>query len=562
MMLFMLCFAMALSKNRILVSIAELLISIILVSSCKQKFPITEEMVAAKPDSLLTVLLDINPESLKSARDRADYAIFLSMALDKNYIDIASDSIIAPAIQYYGPHRPFRKQMLTAYYHGRVLYNEGKVTDAAQAFERAESLADKLKDDFFLGLVFRNFGLLYDYTYNSRKVVECHEMSRDAFHRAGAFLYETYEKMALASALGNDGRHSESINHFEELLSDPSIDSLDKRNMYLNYARELVHADTCHRKALTLFNLGEKGYYTPIDYGAWAYCSYKVGDTQTAKTLMDYALTNANDVITKGALAFYQYKCALIEGDEKKALSFLETATETQDRIAQEKLAESIDDARSAYSRELLDAKEAKMKRGRIILLAGFLILLSAFCYSFFRRRKQQKETMARMEEIQSSLDISIKKNNSLVNALMIEQIDTLRLVADEYENSIDSITKERFFQAFKKRLDEFRQYDSDLTLLESSINKYRDNAMDLFRKEFPNGTKYFYRMGAMFFAGFPYDLMSLLTKSSIPTLKSGKSQLKKKIANSEAPHRELFLKLLDSAEKRPAGRPVQHPHQ
>lgn len=526
------------------------------LSSCQSKCPITEEEVASKPDSALTLLLDIEPASLTTARSRADYALFLSMALDKCYIDIASDTIVAPAVQYYEHHRPIRNQLLTAYYHGRVLYNGGEIAGAVRAFERAEILAKELKDDFYLGLIYRNYSLLYEYTYNMRKTIESLEEARDAFNRAGAVLYETSEVMALASALGSDGRHTESITLFDELLTDPRIDSLLKRGMYLNFARELVKADTCHRKAITLFEMGNIPHYGPTDYAAWAYCCYKVGNVQEGKKLLETSISQVEDNDTRATVAFYQYKCALIEGHEKEALSFLETAMEGEDRIAREKLAESVDDARSAYAREVLAAKEARMKRVKRVFYTCLLLALAALCYSILRRRRQQREAMARMDEIQTSLDSSVERNKSLVNAILAEQVDALRLVSDEYENSSGAFTKEHYFHVFKNRLDEFRHHNADLSLLESSVNAFRDNAMALLREEFPDETKYFYRLAAMLFAGLPYDLMSLLTKTSVPTLKSGKSKLKKKISESQTPHRELFLSLLDSAEKRPAGRP------
>lgn len=536
--------------------VAGLMIVVGMAASCRRTISVQAEDVAARPDSALMVLLEMDSASLKTNRERADYALFLSMALDKCYIDIASDSIIAPAVQFYERHLPLRNQMLTAYYQGRVLYNAGDVTGAVPAYERAEALAKKLNDDFYLGLIYRNISLLYESTYNTSRMVDYTEKSRDAFHRANALLYETGERMTLASALGNDGRHVESIAQFDNLLADPQVDSLSRMMIFPYYARELVKAGICDQKTISLYEQGDSSSYISSDFGAWAYCCWKVGDVSTGKTLMETALQRAEDETTRAVLAFYQYKCSLLEGNYKEALSYLETATETEDQIAREKLAESVDAARSAYAQKVLSDKEARMKRARIIFGACLLLALSALIGIQIRRRKEQRETMARMDEIQESLSRSAEKNKTLVNAVLLEQVTALRLLSDEYENSDDALTKERFFRVFKKRLGEFRQQDADLSLLESSVNEFRDGAMALLREEFPDGTRNFFRLSAMFFAGLPYDVMSLLTKSTVPTLKSGKSQIKKKIAESQAPHRELFLTLLDSAAKRPAGRP------
>ena len=47
------------------------------------------------------VLEGIDKSELTSKELEAKYALLLSQALDKNYIDLQSDSIIAPAVRYY-----------------------------------------------------------------------------------------------------------------------------------------------------------------------------------------------------------------------------------------------------------------------------------------------------------------------------------------------------------------------------------------------------------------------------------------------------------------------------
>lgn len=44
--------------------------------------------------------------------------------------------------------------------------------------------------------------------------------------------------------------------------------------------------------------------------------------------------------------------------------------------------------------------------------------------------------------------------------------------------------------------------------MLEASVNEYREGAMKLFREDFPGQSKLYYSRAALFFAGFPYDLM------------------------------------------------------
>lgn len=77
------------------------------------------------PESALNVLKSIDKESLSTRKQKAKYALLYSMALDKNYIDLQSDSIIAPAVKYYRYHGSNEERFLCNYYHARICENAG-----------------------------------------------------------------------------------------------------------------------------------------------------------------------------------------------------------------------------------------------------------------------------------------------------------------------------------------------------------------------------------------------------------------------------------------------------
>ena len=59
-----------------------------------------EEVMETENPAAVRVMLDsINTEELNTRRLRARYALLYSQALDKNYIDLATDSIIRPAVK-------------------------------------------------------------------------------------------------------------------------------------------------------------------------------------------------------------------------------------------------------------------------------------------------------------------------------------------------------------------------------------------------------------------------------------------------------------------------------
>ena len=60
-----------------------------------------DSYIETLPDSALYALKKIEPTALTNKRDRAKHALLMSMALDKNYVDMTDFSVIQPAIDYY-----------------------------------------------------------------------------------------------------------------------------------------------------------------------------------------------------------------------------------------------------------------------------------------------------------------------------------------------------------------------------------------------------------------------------------------------------------------------------
>lgn len=56
------------------------------------------------PELSLKILKSVNTRELTTEKQKARYALLYSIALDKNFIDVTSDSIITPDVKYYERH--------------------------------------------------------------------------------------------------------------------------------------------------------------------------------------------------------------------------------------------------------------------------------------------------------------------------------------------------------------------------------------------------------------------------------------------------------------------------
>ena len=88
---------------------AAVIIAVSLSSSCHRTadnetadiLKNVESYISDRPDSALTVIQSIGADDLSSRELKAKHALLLSQALDKNFIDLTSDSLINIAVDYY-----------------------------------------------------------------------------------------------------------------------------------------------------------------------------------------------------------------------------------------------------------------------------------------------------------------------------------------------------------------------------------------------------------------------------------------------------------------------------
>lgn len=102
-----------------------------------------ESLMEQYPDSAFDLLKSIDKSALDSKRARARYALLMSMALDKNYIDTTTFDVLQPAIDYYLKKGTPDEKLRTYYYQGRIYQNQGDRDNALNSFVKS---TDNIKD--------------------------------------------------------------------------------------------------------------------------------------------------------------------------------------------------------------------------------------------------------------------------------------------------------------------------------------------------------------------------------------------------------------------------------
>lgn len=159
-----------------------------------------EDLMEIYPDSSLQIINSIEKTRLRSNEEKARYALLMSMALDKNYIDTTTFDVLQPAIDYYLREGEPDEKLKTYYYQGRIFQNQGDLDKALNSFVKGIDNSKGLKDSLSLGRAYYATGCIYNafYDFNS-----CMENMLHASKIFGSLYLKDREFEALLNVLNN-----------------------------------------------------------------------------------------------------------------------------------------------------------------------------------------------------------------------------------------------------------------------------------------------------------------------------------------------------------------------
>lgn len=103
------------------------LLALLLFPSCRRQsgdidsfLHNAESLMNEHPEDALSIIRHIDRRKIYSSASEARYALLYSQALDKNYVDVTSDSLTAVAVNYYDRHGTKHERAMAHYYQGRV----------------------------------------------------------------------------------------------------------------------------------------------------------------------------------------------------------------------------------------------------------------------------------------------------------------------------------------------------------------------------------------------------------------------------------------------------------
>ena len=397
-----------------------------------------DSYIESRPDSALAVLEGIGVEDLGSREEKAKYALLMSMALDKNYIDRTDFEVLQPAIDYYENHGTATDKLRTFYYQGRIYYNMGDMGKTMESLVKSIHLGEASDDAYTKA---RNYyaqaTLYYDY-YNWDKIAEISLKAAEQFKlicNHSAYVLNMCRAAEAYSQNGHEEKIDELLTECEKYLY--KIDNQHKSNYYsihlTHRCKDLPANQIKDSISVYLKEIPDKY----IKWNAIAKMYYDAEDLNKATESMErYLLTEKKDKDYYAMMFFIQKA----KGSYKEALESYEEYSKITDSLDYIALKQETQFIEERHQLEMSTLREKESKK-RALLICSNLILLTLIIIYLITKQLRLRTAEKKQLEIE-------KKRYEQLYADAIAERDALTKMIE------DSSVKDETKAVIRERLE------------------------------------------------------------------------------------------------------------
>ena len=534
----------------------------LLFSSCQGRKQVYNvwNFIKERPDSALAVLNGMNATRFHG-RTLAEYRLLKAMALDKNYVDVASDSLARPAYDFFRRHGPKDKEMMSLYYLAVSKCYSRDDYHAIFLLEEVSEMAEQQDNLYYSGLSHIMKSHTYTRSYCLSEALKSAELSVAAFAAIPDSFQVQRAKVQLANAYHSRMCFDKAIDIFQELISTCQTDTFTMRKALLHCAYSMYLASPERAdSALRMYTRAVNEYGARMDVVEAAHygevlCA--IGDTVQARQVSEQLKAIGRHPLQR---AFLDYKLYKKENKPWKALEAVEEVHNNLDSTMFFALEQSMTKAQRDYQEQKKQLAEQSVFQSRLIgaiCLLGLLLVLVVVVLSFEKKRKvaavEHEQMIYSMGEAAAALQEIEQRNLDLEHNLQIAQEKYVSaykkqfskisaIVADYYASSGDLNGRDRVYRKVMNVAATIGFDQTRMSVLERDINAALDNAMKWYREEYPGMDRNHYNTVCLFMAGFTMPMVEMMTHIPKNTLYSKKSRLLDEIRAGNAPHKDLFL--------------------
>ena len=523
-----------------------------------------ESLAETQPDSALVIIQQTNPRMVTNRKARAHYNLLYSKILDKNYILLDNDSLIAPAFRYY--NAPIRRRFISDsmayavnYYYATIRQNAREYHEAVEYFLKSKEYAERVGDDFILGLIYARMGEIYRRLWNFHVAADHLQMAYHYYRKASKPRHSALALFNIAESTSRfDVLKSKQI--YEEVAD--MADSLDYTDIKAQYLYNMVAI----YNSLGKYNVARKSVQVakklaPPRYKHTTYCHISAmysldNQLDSARLYLDSCAMYQTNIEQKTLQSYASFLYHLKAHNIDQAYNNVIIYENLKDSITLANEAQYRSAAESEYYRHKANLADMQSKwQSRIyiaIIVIGVIIII--FVTREYRQRTRFKnmeidrltesmESMTRLKaQIEQEKDSAIKH----VQEYALSKFEIInRLGLPLYERTASKDQQEDIYRQMRNYINALKSDAKMKAELEQLINTAHENIIARIRVQIPKLRSRDIDLLLYILSGFSTQMISILIDDSVPNVYAKKSRLKGRIAASDAPDREFFIEKL-----------------
>lgn len=543
------------------------LLALLLFPSCRRQsgdidsfLHNAESLMNEHPEDALSIIRHIDRRKIYSSASEARYALLYSQALDKNYVDVTSDSLTAVAVNYYDRHGTKHERAMAHYYQGRVFSNAGNFDAAIRSYSLAEDAASGTDDYYLLGLINNAVGNLHFEQYDLDEALQRDQQAASFFHRAQSPYNEAlaYIGVGTVYSLKGDNEQMEivynkAIEIYKELNATDKILPLYEDIIIetkLNTGIDLSSIKRDLRHYYTIYNNGR----IPIQsMGLWQGIYLKANELDSARL--------CGEIILRNRQAFNAHKIAgcysllerieMARGNYPEAYRYVKQYIAVMDSINQEKEEALVLELEQKYRNRILNQSYENLKQHNdqqriitgLVLLFSLSLLVAGLLYLRkwrenaalkMREAEAEKESLGRAcRELQEQLgtvgdrvDTDDEQERQLFDALE-ERMVVLRNWVDKAETMKPAL----FMKSFRDYMTVNVKSKHALSDLQYVVNRKYFGVVDYLKAHYPEQRKQDLDLCCLLCFGFSqHGICYLYNYEDIGSFYNKRSRLRKKL--------------------------------
>lgn len=515
-----------------------------------------ESYIKERPDSALMVLDSMDRDLLTTRKLRSHHALLHATALDKNFIDVADDSLALVALDWYDKYGDKKYKARALFYLAISYYNGQDYDRALLELTKAEEIAQTC-DSLYWGLILGTQAHIYSKAYNNIEELNCVQKAYDIYKGLSEKKYIDTSRYRIAHIYMNQGKYDLAEPIFSELMNDESVSDYVNGNAICSFAYVQVLKQNCephetidlYRKAINMY--GNK-YMTIKDWWAYASLLSMTGEKEQSQEL----ISQLEVIDTTSSSDYWKYFISKGEGDYISALHNLEKSSKKESKYVVQALGQSLALTQRDYYEAQSDLAHYKIKIRTLITLITIaltvllIVILFVVIASRIRKYKEEKEKYIQyVEEMTRQLNEIQKEEVPSLKRKYLElykkKLANLRVLCDTYLQFQGRDNAEKMmYSRVVAMVNELKVDMQDHLKLEAMLDEDLNGVMAALRREVKM-KEIDYIIFAYIALGFDATTISRLIDTSVNTVYIRKSRIKKLIEESDISFKDTFMVIL-----------------